>query len=51
MQLLGKIFEFLESAETAEMHPIVKTIQFVAGKCSIKIDVTQKYLKTLAKFP
>ena len=33
------------------MQPIVKLIKFVTGKCSTKIDVTQKYLKTLTKYP
>ena len=33
------------------MQPIVKTIKFVSNKCSVKIDVTQKYLKTLTKYP
>ena len=51
MQLLSKIFEFLEKAETTDMTHIVKTIKFVTSKCSIKIDVTQKYIKTLSKFP
>ena len=51
MELLGKIFDFLEKVETTDMSHIVRTIKFVTNKCSIKIDVTQKYLKTLAKFP
>ena len=33
------------------MQPIVKTIRFVTNKCSTQIDVTQKYLKTLTKYP
>lgn len=33
------------------MDQIVKTIKFVANKCSVKIDVTLHYLRTLAKFP
>ena len=51
LELLPKIFGFLEKESQNEMYPIVKTIKFVTNKCSIKFDVTQKYLKTLTKYP
>jgi hypothetical protein len=51
LHLLSLIFEFLEKNERGDVHDIVKTIKFASSKCSVKINVTQKYLRTLARFP
>ena len=52
LELLPRIFSFLEKGSSSgDMEPIVRVLRFVSSKCSIKIDITQKYLKTLTKYP
>ena len=52
LELFPRIFAFLEKGSGGgDMDPIVRVLRFVSSKCSIKIDITQKYLKTLTKYP
>ena len=50
-ELLPRIFAFLEKGSKGDMEPIVRVLKFVSSKCSTRIDITQKYLKTLTKYP
>jgi hypothetical protein len=53
LHIFDKVFLFLENNKNGEEinKEVVRLIKYVSNKCSIKVDVTDKYIKTLANFP
>ena len=53
LNIFDKVFAFLEVNSFGEQinKEIAKLLKYVSNKCSIKVDITDKYIKILANHP
>ena len=53
LNIFDKVFAFLEVNSFGEQinKEIAKLIKYVSNKCSIIVDITDKYIKILANHP